>query len=143
MPTSYPICLWKPAALFDSHSIFPQPVHACRNAVSPILASGFPRLKPLKIHRDDPSPLVGADKSVPFPQTSAVYMLERLGSPDAIYVEFAFRKQRNVLAKEPVNMYGICESSIAEATRSTVCAKLITSRAAVVWERSTGAATRG
>src|SRR6185312_12929924 len=29
MPTSYPICLWKPAALFDSHSIFPQPVNAC------------------------------------------------------------------------------------------------------------------
>src|SRR6185437_9384492 len=77
MPTSYPICLWKPAALFDSHSIFPQPVHACRKAVSPILAYGFqrlqPRLKPLKINRDDPSPLVGTDKSVPFPPTSPVY----------------------------------------------------------------------
>src|SRR6185312_8810494 len=77
MPTSYPICLWKPAALFDSHSIFPQPVHACRKAVNLILASGFqrlqPRLKPLKINRGAPSPLVGTDKSVPFPQTSAVY----------------------------------------------------------------------
>src|SRR6185437_1600438 len=59
-----------------NHGIFPQPVYACRKAVSSILVSAFqrlqPRLKPLEINRDHLSPPVGTDKSVPFPQTRSI-----------------------------------------------------------------------